>query len=226
MPKICNMRILVDGKLQEVPILYGVKHQFHSLGVESLIGNSEFRFSAHETQRQLEDAIKAAVKQYHENKSITRKVIAYMLYLSTDLRMNPDERRGCFSGYQSWVPDAMRRGSGSNFQEGVKSGRGFSIKWEVLLEVKGNKLKYFEVREDGMRGGERYPSYDLIIDWTEQREQGFREIDKAIEKLVQQIGKVIGEPETMSALLDSVKFNLLPAPAATALAGNGQEVAG
>ncbi len=205
MPKIAKKNVFINGVYVELEISYNQKRRFHvSKGLAAEINrfsdNRLFGFSAEDD---LHKEIKKALDAYHDFIKKTRKVIAYNMHLTTEMGMNRRDDYS-FSGKKTWVPETISAGG-----LGLK-GNGFALHWKVMLEEAAEKTKYYEIEDDGsVRWEDKAANKMIIVEWTKEREEAFKGIDKAMEEMVKKMASVIGDKEKTLSLLDS-GMNLLP----------------
>lgn len=202
MPKITTHQYKIRGKYVDIATYYNRTNKFFAKGIpDDVLAFQKKAPSYFETEDELDTFVRTSIQEYHEKIKSSRKIIAYKLNLSSDLRMNKIGD-GHWSGSRSWLNDAY---AGSLAGDGY----GFSIEWEMLIEVSSDKVRYNRIREDGSIGFETYLDQRTILKWTPKREAAFKEIDAAIESMVKKIGAVLLDEDKTVKLLDS-GVRLLP----------------
>lgn len=202
MPKICRRFFQINSKHVPVDIFYTQKKQFSAVGIpEDVTRISDKGFSHFETEEKLYEQINSALRVYHEKIRTSRKVIAYSLGMTTSLCMNRTGE-GRWEGYKEWVPNTLKKGCDSYWVRG-DNGYGFSINWDVLMEVRDKETEYHDIHDDGSIGHRTEISQRQLIDWTSEREEAFREIANCLVEMVKKIAVVLGDPEKMIGMIES-----------------------
>lgn len=201
MAKVSNFTTRIDGKIDKWDVHYNKTNSFHIKGfpqtVLSFSDNNYLITSGHSTEASLIRSVNDAIEIYHKATKQSRKVITYTLQATSAVVMNR-VRQGSHSGYKKWVPGNL----GSDFRAG---GHGFAIDYEILLEVKLNGTKYYHIHEDtGEITSETHVDKEqIVIDWTEQREQSLIALTVAIENMVKKAASILCDEKKAINLLDS-----------------------
>ena len=203
MPKIKTKQFTIAGKWTDVNFYYTSNKGFYAKGipeeVES-VAERHFEINGYEKECELKEAIRTALFKYHEYIEKKRKVIAYRVTMTTDMR-SIKTGEGSWSGSKPWVPDCFKRGCD---MDGFHSGYGFVVEWKILMEVKARSTTYYDIDKDqGARFARRLDEGFQVVDWTPEREAAFVQIDQALEKAVQKLATVLGDQEKLLFLVDS-----------------------
>lgn len=209
MPKICSKFFTINSEHVSVDIFYNQKKHFFAIGIPkdvTRLSRGHDDLSGFETENDLYREIRAVLDIYHDKIKKTKKVIAYSLGMTTETCMKKTGR-GMWEGYKDWVPDTLKTRSDRFF--GNTDGYGFSIDWDVLLEIRAKETTYHGINEDGSIGHVAHLGERLIIDWTQEREDAFREIANALVEMVKKISTVLGDTQKVIGMIDK-KIKLLP----------------
>lgn len=210
MPKITKTWMKVDNEDFQVEIHYNQKRKFYIAGMPECVRLvTGVSFQGCESESALNKLIFETLRDYHESVKKTRKVIVYSVDVTAAITMKPDKGCGGYSGYKAWVPGAVKHAD-SEFMR-FKHGSGFVLEWKVKQEVTGKDTKYFALDDDGNIYGSssRLSKEEMVIDWSEEREQGFREIDRSMEEMVKRLALILCDTEKVKLLMDGGKL-LLP----------------
>ena len=207
MPKITTANALIDGEYNSINISYNQKKSFYTDSIPSKVTailGSDYRLSGYPSLVELKNAIREGLKLYHEKIKKTRKVIAYTLELSTSIAMNK-ESEGYYSGRKKWIPKDIK------IESIDTDGYGFAIDYKVYMEISGAKKEYRRITDEGeVEKWEAHINRDeIIVDWTQQREDTLKRIQLELEELAKKIGIYFWDNDKMLNLLDHPTNKLL-----------------
>lgn len=201
MAKIGTWTYKINQEIVEFKIYYTSSKGFFARGIPSDVLAFQKKPSfGFDTEAELRKFLREAIDTYHEKTKKSRKVIAYILKLTTCLSMNKVEQ-GHYSGTKPWLPSDY-----SPFNYGLDGGgHGFSIKWKILMEVKARDIEYYRINDDGTIGYRKNNvEHDyLIIDWTPEREEAFKDIDRSLEEMVKRLAGTLCNTKKMTELIDN-----------------------
>lgn len=199
MPKIGKRGFKISNRIHELDIYYRSKdkifyfNRIHELFPE-VIRLSGFTNSAR-TEDELVFALISALETYHKLIEKRRKVIAYKFLVAggTAQINTPMKSGGTAIRRKPWAKNLGVFGHPED--------QGFSIRYEILYEITGKEVEYRDL--DGYLF--RMPLHDnswIIIDYTEEREKAFDEINEAIERMVSRISAIVSDTKEFTNLLD------------------------
>lgn len=159
----------------------------------------------YETESELDKHIQIAVREYKRLKQTEKKVIIYKASATPELTMNK-LREGSFHGCLSGISKKL-----DSFGHGAENAS-FGITYQIMIEVDHtNKKEYHSIKDDGTLGFARsIRSKEQIMDWTQEREDFFKNIYSSMREMVFKISQFIDqEPEQIALLIQNNQKLLL-----------------
>lgn len=198
MPKIGNESLLINGKFINIEINYSRKLQFYARGIpEEVLHVSEIETITADTEKQLLINLHQAINLYHDKIKSSKKVIAYTIYAAAETVMNRTGV-GRLEGHKPGVPKGF-----DHLPLGC-DGSGFTIEWEILMEVKAKTIEYYPLNDGVISSYKKHINPNKkIIDWTPQREQAFKNIDLALERMVINLMNKLADTKTLLYNIDN-----------------------
>lgn len=197
MPQIKKIPIHRAGKDFELVISFNTKKEaftFSGIPPEYTAEMKHRNFSTFDDCRR---AVIAAIDAYTEKMKRTRKVILVTLSATHDVAMEKIGR-----GHYSLKPEADHR-----LQTITDGGWGFIIDYRIGLLVEGGVKdnQFYEIDEEGQREyADHVAKYEVILDWTEEREQFFLGIAKAVREMVEKVAAyLLDDPAKVMQRIDA-----------------------
>ncbi len=193
MPKVGNIKIQIRKDEPEVvlDLWYSTNDQFFIKRVPSeLIKLTGFNTEGYSTEALLKKHLSEAIELYNQLKITERKVLLFKISASTLLTMNKVSD-GHFTG--------IKKGVSKNIKDlRVSDGAGICIEYKIAKEIDNGKKEYFEIEN-----GDQLSSYAMgfnltsrsdwaIIDWTEEREQFFINLQNSMQEMVFKLSSFFG----------------------------------
>lgn len=203
MPKIGVKIEKIKEQHVELIIWYTRELGFFYKGLPSdFINVSGFRNVGYESENTLLGSFRDALDIYHERMKQTKKVIKYTLGGTTGMIM-AKVGEGRYSG--------TKDGVSNKFSSIGNCGYGFSFDYDVLIETSGtDKKRYYRITEDGSVGYEINCTWStaLLIDWTPEREQFFKDMVANLQRLINGVSSFFDQPD-MTQLMDTRGFKAI-----------------
>jgi exo-beta-1,3-glucanase (GH17 family) len=203
MPKVSSATFIIDGKHQKFDIYYSKKDQFEIKGFPAEIielGKPEDRgvygiTRGWQTENELVNNFQSIIKLYHNKKATSKKVILFYLSATADIAMNKVSNGGYVGRKAGIHPDVRSQ---------QDRGWGLTIQYYVAMRSENNGTRYNWIDDDGIIRSTITVTRDMQeIEWTPQREQTFRDICAAMEKMVMKISDTMYDQKKLFQLLDS-----------------------
>lgn len=203
MTKIAKTNITVRGELHQVEIHYTRERQFFYRGIpEEVLAITQFRNQHYASERELTQALRIALEEYHEKVKTQRKMILYSLYGSSTLVMNRIEQ-GMYCGVKDNVSRKFQTTSSAKYL--------FGFDFDIVLEVSAQKIEYYFMNDEGIACNRMIRPLGCtmhLIEWTPQREHFFRDMAAQMQKLVLSVSEFFDKPD-MLELIDNQTVRLL-----------------
>ena len=203
MPKVSSFYVKIDNELLKVDIHYNQKKKFHITSFnDNVLSITDERLPSHiDTEDKLKNHIHGMVNAYHDKTANSKKVIGFKLFGSNEITMNKVDDHS-FSGRRKGIYKTVE-----------SEGEGYSIGFEylILLETTKNGKRYNEINSDGSIGYDRdYIRHKewIIIDWTAEREEAFKQLAEGMYNLMVKICSALGDEHKAIQFIDS-KVKLL-----------------
>ena len=164
MPKVSHHEFRIDGELIKLDIGYNKEKMFHimrfpSKVFQSLDAQEMGTIAGIPTEKELIKSVEEIIDRYHRVVKSKRKIIAYSMSATTEIRMNK-VGDGSYQGTKSWAENLHDlEGFGNN-------GYGFVIDYKVLVEINDNGLKYSKLLMNGETTNPTHSSHHNLHKYT------------------------------------------------------------
>lgn len=208
MPRIGKESFRISNRLVDAEIWYTQKRGFYYKNIpQEVYDLTTFGQRRYKDEGELKTHLLCSLTEYHKKIESRRKVIVYHLHGSMELVMN--RREGEFAGYSGIKP-----GVSGKFDHSIcATDYLFGFDFHVLIEVSGRTKEYYHVKDDDTPGGifRRSPgSYDILMDWTAEREQFFKDLRDKLQQLIYAVSAFFDQPNLLE-LIDSHGIKMLEA---------------
>lgn len=207
MAKIGKDIFVIKNESTCVDIHYSQKSGFYYKGIpQEVYDLTSFGNKRYQDEGGLKQHLLSSLTEYHEKIRNCRKVISYHLYGSTQLILNKLE--GACAGYCG-IKTGVSKQFDHKLDNSIENMFGFTF--NILIEVTGRTVEYYHVREDNSPGAlYRFSnnSREMIIDWTQEREQFFMDLQEKLQQLIYGVSEFFDQPNLLQ-LIDSFGIKLL-----------------
>jgi hypothetical protein len=206
MAKVSKINISIGDNDHQFEAHYSDKLKFHvkNFPQEILLVNGEWsgKIQNHERMVELENSVRALLKEYYERIKSQRKVILYTLIFSQNFKMR-QTGIGSYSGDNPKIkiPSPFDGMYTSSDRGKDINGYGLVFDFCVATEITGSQTKY--IRQWKSEGGivemEKYATRsskdEVAIDWTPQREAFFENMKEAMTMMAIKFCDFFGKDE-------------------------------
>ena len=179
MTKICKDYATIRGKMISVEIHYNQKQKFFYRGIpDEIYQMTSLGSRTYASEDELKRALICALATYHEKIKQQRKMIVYKLKGSDELVRKPQGEFG-WGGIKPGVSDKFQTCTGARYL--------FGFDFDIVMEVTGSGIQYFTLdQDDKIKRQMHIDSYSgyILIEWTSEREQFFRNLAEQLQRLV------------------------------------------
>lgn len=208
MPKIGKESFRISNRLVDVEIWYMQKRGFYYKNIpQEVYDLTTFGQRRYKDEGELKTHLLCSLTEYHKKIESRRKVIAYHLHGSMELVMNRKEGEYC--GYSGTKP-----GVSGKFDHSIwATDYLFGFDFHVLIEVSGRTKEYYHVKDGDSPGGifrRSLGCYDILMDWTAEREQFFKDLKDKLQQLIYGVSAFFDQPNLLE-LIDAHGIKMLEA---------------
>lgn len=204
MAKVGTKQVWINEKYVNLTLWYTQKKGFIYKGLPAeLCKLTKFGNRVYRSEEDINKHLTQCINEYHEKAKVTKKVISYALKASVNLVKNKIGEYS-FSGTKIGVSDKFvtEHGDVNNFS--------FGFSYKVLMRTSGtDKKHYYEIKEDGSIGFE-CRNNGLCIEWTQEREQFFKDMADNLQQLVYGMSNFFDQPDLLE-LMDTIGIKALSA---------------